>query len=120
VLKGQIGASDGVLLATPEYNYGIPGVLKNAIDWVSRPAYRSVLLGKPIAIIGASPGAVGTARAQAQLRQVLARTLSEVFPHPDFLLARARERIEGRALVDERSRSLLREMLERYVSWIKR
>jgi hypothetical protein len=54
------------------------------------------------------------------LRQVLARTLSEVFPHPDFLLARARERIEGRALVDERSRSLLREMLERYVSWIKR
>jgi len=120
VLKGQIGAADGVLIATPEYNYGIPGVLKNAIDWVSRPAYRSVLLGKPIAIIGASPGAVGTARAQAQLRQVLGRTLSEVFPHPDFLLAQARERIEGRALVDERSRSLLREMLKRYVSWIKR
>jgi len=106
-LKEQIGAADGLVLATPEYNYGIPGVLKNAIDWASRPAFRSVLAG-----------AVGTARAQAQLRQVLAGTLSEVFPHPDFLLANAHEKIQQGALVDEGSRVLLREMLERYVSWI--
>ena len=65
-LKQQIEASDGVLIATPEYNYGIPGVLKNAIDWVSRPAYASVLAQKPIGILGASPGPVGTARAQGQ------------------------------------------------------
>jgi chromate reductase len=117
-LKEQIGAADGLVLATPEYNYGIPGVLKNAIDWASRPAFRSVLAGKPVAIVGAGPGAVGTARAQAQLRQVLAGTLSEVFPHPDFLLANAHEKIQQGALVDEGSRVLLREMLERYVSWI--
>jgi len=119
-LKERIGAADGLLLATPEYNYGIPGVLKNAIDWVSRPAFKSVLRGKPVAILGASPGAVGTARAQAQLRQVLAGTLSEVFPYPDFLLAKAHERIQEGALVDASSRDLLSEMLERYVSWIKR
>jgi chromate reductase len=119
-LKEQIDAADGLVFATPEYNYGIPGVLKNAIDWVSRPAFRSVLLGKPVAILGAAPGAVGTARAQAQLRQVLAGTLSEVFPHPEFLLAKAHERIQEGTLIDEGSRVLLREMLERYVSWIER
>ena len=119
-LKEQIDAADGLVFATPEYNYGIPGVLKNAIDWVSRPAFRSVLLGKPVAILGAAPGAVGTARAQAQLRQVLAGTLSEVFPHPEFLLAKAHERIQEGTLIDEGSRVLLREMLERYVRWIER
>ena len=64
-LSEQVGDADGLLIATPEYNYGIPGVLKNAIDWLSRPAFKSVLAGKPVAIIGASPSVVGTARAQA-------------------------------------------------------
>ncbi|MET0378736.1 MAG: NADPH-dependent FMN reductase [Spongiibacteraceae bacterium] len=68
-LRDQVRAADAILFATPEYNYSIPGVLKNAIDWVSRPPEQP-FAGKPAAIMGASPGAVGTARAQYHLRQV--------------------------------------------------
>ncbi len=68
-LKGAIREADALLFATPEYNYGVPGVLKNAIDWASRPPRNSVLNGKPAAIMGATPGTSGTARAQLALRQ---------------------------------------------------
>src|SRR5690606_28963397 len=68
-LKQAIAEADALLIATPEYNHGVPGVLKNAIDWASRPPRSSVLSGKPTAIFGASPGVTGTARAQAALRQ---------------------------------------------------
>src|SRR6185436_18731184 len=78
--KQAIAAADAVLIATPEYNHCVPGVLKNAIDWASRPARASVLTGKPIAIMGASPGRGGTARAQAQLRDGLAYTNGLVMP----------------------------------------
>jgi chromate reductase len=119
-LKRQIDEADGVLIATPEYNFGIPGVLKNAIDWVSRPGFQSVLRHKPVAIIGASPGAVGTARAQGQLKQVLLATLSEVFPYPEVLVGRAQERFRDGHLEDEQTREVLRKMLEAYVAWIQR
>jgi chromate reductase len=119
-LKREIEAADGLVIATPEYNYGIPGVLKNVIDWASRPAYKSVLVGKPMAVLGASPGAVGTARAQTQVRQALYATLAEVFPHPEVLVARARERIENGQLVDEATRRIVIEMLDRYVRWLTR
>jgi chromate reductase, NAD(P)H dehydrogenase (quinone) len=119
-LKRHIAEADGLLIATPEYNYGIPGVLKNAIDWASRPGFQSVLAGKPVAIVGAAPGVVGTARAQAQLKQVLLGTLSEVFPHPEVLVGRAHERIKDGRLEDEATREVVREMLERYVAWIRR
>jgi len=119
-LKRQIGSADGVLIATPEYNFGIPGVLKNAIDWASRPGFQSVLRHKPVAIIGASLGVVGTARAQGQLKQVLLATLSEVFPYPEVLVGRGQERIRNGRLEDEQTRELLREMLEAYVAWIER
>lgn len=88
-LKAKIEASDGLLIATPEYNYSIPGLLKNALDWASRPAYQSVLKDKPVAIMSASIGAVGGARCQVHLRDVLAGTLSRVFAAPDFLLPAA-------------------------------
>src|SRR5690606_23086457 len=91
-LRAQIGGADAVLIATPEYNYSIPGVLKNAIDWTSRPSYRSVWAGKPVGILGASPGAVGTARAQGHLRQVLAGMTAQVSPHPEFALGQAASR----------------------------
>ena len=119
-LKRQIDQADGLLLATPEYNYGIPGVLKNAIDWASRPGFKSVLAGKPVAILGAAPGMVGTARAQAQLKQVLLATLSEVFPYPEVLVSRAHERFNEGRLQDEDTRKIVRELLERYVAWIER
>jgi len=70
-LKTAIAAADGVLYVSPEYNYGVPGVLKNAIDWASRPGYSSVLAQKPSAIKGARESIVGTARGQGQLKQVL-------------------------------------------------
>jgi len=119
-LKARIETADGLLIATPEYNYSVPGVLKNAIDWISRPAFKSVLVGKPVAIIGASPGSVGTARAQAELRNVLYGTLAEVFPHPEVLVGQARERFTDGRLADEATRKLLEQMLERYVAWLKR
>lgn len=119
-LKARVETADGLLIATPEYNYSVPGVLKNAIDWISRPAFESVLVGKPVAIIGAAPGAVGTARAQAELRNVLYGTLAEVFPHPEVLVGRARQRFADGRLTDATTRKLLGEMLERYVAWLKR
>jgi chromate reductase len=86
-LKEAIASAEGVLIATPEYNYGIPGVLKNALDWASRPAYRSVFTGKPVAIMGASPSQVGTARAQGQLKQVLLGMACLVYPSPELTVA---------------------------------
>lgn len=120
-LKSQIAASDGLLIATPEYNYGIPGVLKNAIDWVSRPAYKSVLAQKPVAILGASPGAVGTARAQGQLKQVLLGTASEVFPFPEVTLGQAGDKLaEDGAVTDERTLQQLTRFIEGYTDWLRR
>jgi len=119
-LKRQIDEADGLLLATPEYNYGVSGVLKNAIDWASRPAYRSVLAGKPVAIIGAAAGGTGTARAQGQLKQVLLGTLSEVFPYPEVLVGTAHQRFDDGTLSDDDTRSALEKMLERYAEWIRR
>lgn len=119
--KERVAAAHGLILATPEYNYGIPGVLKNALDWASRPAYRSVLAHKPVAIVGASGSSVGTARAQGQLKQVLLGTLSEVFPHPEVLVGSASQRFdsEGR-LVDEGTRNVLGAFLEAYAAWLRR
>src|SRR5690606_8909776 len=120
-LKDQVSAADGLLIATPEYNYGIPGGLKNAIDWVSRPAFRSPLAHKPVAIMGATISAAGTARAQGQLKQVLLGTLSEVFPHPEVLVAHAQTRFDAeRRLTDQATRDALATMLERYAAWLRR
>lgn len=120
-LKSQIAASDGLLIATPEYNYGIPGVLKNAIDWVSRPAYKSVLARKPVAILGASPGAVGTARAQGQLKQVLLGTASELFSFPEVTLGQANEKLsEDGSVTDERTAQQLKRFIESYTDWLRR
>ncbi len=119
-LKRDIEVADGLIIATPEYNYGVPGVLKNALDWVSRPAFKSVLVGKQVAIVGAAPGIVGTARAQAELRNTLFGTLAEVFPYPEILVGQARQRLAEGQFSDEGTRKIIAEMLERYVTWIKR
>ena len=115
-LKADIEAADGLIIATPEYNYGIPGVLKNAIDWVSRPAYKSVLVGKPVAIVGAAPGIVGTARAQPELRNVLFGTLAEVFPHHAILVGQAKQRLQDGKIVDPPTRDLLTTFLQAFLS----
>jgi chromate reductase, NAD(P)H dehydrogenase (quinone) len=120
-LRDAVRRSDGLLIATPEYNHGMPGVLKNAVDWLSRPARQSVLDAKPAAMMGASPGMTGTARAQEQLRQVLAATNTLLMPQPEVLVARAAEKFDpsGR-LTDEPTRAFLAKFLERFVEWIGR
>lgn len=81
--------SVGVLIVTPEYNYGIPGGLKNALDWLSRPAYESVFVRRPVAVISASPGPTGGVRAQGALKVVLGGMLASVFAYPELALAGA-------------------------------
>lgn len=86
-LREKVKAADGLLVSTPEYNQSMSGVLKNAIDWLSRPGPEEVLIGKPIAIMGASGGRWGTRLAQANLRQVLTATESLVMPQPAIFVA---------------------------------
>ncbi len=116
----SIASSDGLLFATPEYNHSIPGVLKNAIDWASRPAYKSAMAGKPSGILSASISMVGGARVQAHMKQVLASTLCPVYPAPDFLLPAAREKCsrDGR-LTDSDLRSLLERYVLGFTAWIQ-
>lgn len=88
-LKDVIRLADALLIATPEYNNGMPGVLKNAIDWASRPAAASVLRDKPVAVMGVSPGAGAAARAQQQVRDALVYTGGCVLPEPELLVGAA-------------------------------
>jgi chromate reductase, NAD(P)H dehydrogenase (quinone) len=120
-LKAAIREADALLIATPEYNYGVPGVLKNAIDWASRPPDKTPLRGKPAAIMGASPGPHGTVRAQLQLRQTFVFTQTPALLAPEVLVARAHEKFdqEGR-LTDEATRGYVRKLLESLRDWTRR
>ena len=115
----QVQAASALLIATPEYNYSIPGVLKNAIDWVSRPAYQSPLAHKPTGILGASMSPVGSARAQSHLRQVLSGTVTPVFPYPDFLTGAAHTKFDAEGtLTDEATREHLAKYVSAFLKWI--
>jgi chromate reductase len=120
-LRDAVGGADGLLLATPEYNHGVPGVLKNAIDWLSQPVRASVLNGKPTAIIGASTGPAGTARGQSQLRQSFVLTNTPVMLQPEILVGRAQDRFDpdGR-LRDEDVQRVLAGFLTQFEMWILR
>lgn len=120
-LRAAVIAADAILIATPEYNHGVPGVLKNTIDWLSRPPRASALNGKPCGIIGASPGMTGTARAQSQLRQALVFTNTPAMPQPEVLVARAHTKFDGDGrLTDEATRQHLALFLAELVKWIER
>jgi chromate reductase, NAD(P)H dehydrogenase (quinone) len=110
--KEAIRAVDALLIATPEYNRGVPGILKNAIDWASRPPLASPLTNKPIALMGASTGRGGTARAQEQLRSALEYSRARVLEQPEVLVPEAYMSCdaEGR-LTDEATRKALAELL---------
>ncbi|MFF8810934.1 NADPH-dependent FMN reductase [Streptomyces pactum] len=110
--KRAIADADALLIATPEYQQGIPGVLKNALDWASRPPRSSALQDKPVAIMGATPGMTATARAQVQLRQALAYNSSYTVLQPEVLVGRAHERFdEDGRLTDETAGKLIRQLL---------
>lgn len=117
-LRRRIAAADGLLIATPEYNQSIPGVLKNAIDWASRGA-DEVLAGKPVAVIGATPGRWGTRLAQAALRQTLAATEAVLLPRPMLFIADAASKFDrdGR-LLDVATRDGLGAVLAAFARWI--
>ena len=119
--KDAIRAADAVLMVTPEYNHGVPGVMKNAIDWASRPPQGSVLDRKPVGIVGASPGITGSARGQSQLRQAFEFTNSYAMPQPELLVFRAHEKFdaEGR-LVDNPTRERLAAYLAAFADWVRR
>ena len=120
-LKRRIRAADALLFVTPEYNYSIPGVLKNAIDWASRPYGDNAWSGKPAAIMGASIGGIGTARAQYHLRQVFVFLNVHPINEPEVMIGRAAEKFDAEgALTDGRTREAIRELLQNLVGWAER
>jgi chromate reductase, NAD(P)H dehydrogenase (quinone) len=119
-LKRQVAEADAVLVATPEYNYSIPGVLKNAIDWVSRPPKTCGIRKKPVGIIGASSGESGTIRSQLALRQVFVYLDAYAMVQPEFRLPRAAEKCdETGLLVDGEQRERLRAYIVALVDWAR-
>jgi chromate reductase len=116
--KAKIRAADAVLIATPEYNYSMPGVLKNALDTASRPYGDNALDGKPVAIMGASPGMLGTARAQYHLRQSCVFLNMYPLNRPEVMVPFAQDKIDKEGKVtDQKTREKLRELLESLVAW---
>jgi chromate reductase len=119
--KAVLQQADGLLIATPEYNDGIPGVLGNALDWASRLPGRAPLAGKPVAVMGASPSQIGTARAQHHLRQILSHVHARTLPPPELLVAQAHLRFNAELrLGDDATRKVLASLLERFRRWIER
>lgn len=116
-LKEALGRSDAVLFVTPEYNYSIPGILKNSIDWASRPYGQSAWAGKTAAIMGASVGALGTARAQYHLRQVLVFLNMQAVLQPEVMIATAGQRFDDQGnLADDKTRQLIGQLLQSLVT----
>lgn len=119
-LREAIAGADALLFVSPEYNYGIPGVLKNAFDWASRGGESSPLWDRPVAIMGVSAAASGTRRMQSQLRQVCVFTRSPVMPAPEVLVTNARERFDGELrLTDETTTRLVKELLGNLLAWTR-
>ena len=119
--KAAIAAADGLVIATPEYNYSLPGVLKNAIDWASRPPPSSPLRGCPVGIVSAASGISGGMRAQYHLRQILVYTDSPVMPQPEVIIPKSHERFDADGtLLDDSTRELLRRFGAAITTWVTR
>jgi chromate reductase len=119
--KNKIRAADAILIATPEYNYSVPGVLKNALDWASRPPGDNALDGKPVALMGASTGMMGTARAQYHLRQTF--VILNVCPlnRPEVLVPFAQDKFDATGrLTDQKTRDKIKELLQSLVTWTRK
>jgi chromate reductase len=118
--REKIRAADALLIASPEYNASIPGVLKNALDWASRPPHQP-LDGKPIAIFGVSPGATGTIRGQQHLRQTLANVNGLVLVQPVVAIGNAAQRFDAEGnLTDDATRNFVATMLVNLADWTRR
>lgn len=111
--------ADGLLLATPEYNQSVPGVMKNVVDWLSRPDDAGALVDKPVAIVGATTGPWGTRYAQKELRHALTATGAIVMPQPMFFLPRAEDALDtSGSLIDPEAARRLALLLRSFRRWI--
>ena len=117
-LKEAIRQADGVVICSPEYNYGVSGVLKNALDWASRPGFNSPLKGKPVLIMTSSPGVLGGVRAQAQLRDTLSATLSRVINCPQIVIPGVNLKIQEGRFVDEPTLEFMRVAVDELIAEI--
>lgn len=120
-LKKKIEEADAILFATPEYNHSIPGVLKNAIDWASRPYGDNSWNGKPAAIMGASMGITGTARAQSNLRQIFVFLNIHPVNRPEIMVGLAQKKFDAHGrLIDEKTKELVKNLLIALADWTKK
>ncbi len=118
-LREQVRGADALVIATPEYNYSIPGVLKNAIDWISRPPAQP-FDGKPIALLGATPGGLGTARSQYHLRQVFIGLNGRLLNRPEVFISGAPDKFDDQGrLSDAGTVANLGKMLEALAGWAR-
>jgi chromate reductase len=118
--KAKIRSADALLIVTPEYNYSIPGVLKNAIDWASRPHGDNSFDDKAVAFMGASMGMIGTARAQYHLRQSSVFLNMHPLNRPEVMVPFAQDRITDGKVTDQKTRDLIKQLLEGLVTWATR
>ncbi len=119
--KQKIREADAILFSTPEYNYSIPGVLKNAIDWASRPYGDNAWTGKPVAVMGASVGVLGSARAQYHLRQVFVFLNVHALNQPEVMIANASQKFDAQGnLTDEKTKEMITRLLAGLVDWAQR
>ncbi|NYE09640.1 chromate reductase [Bacillus niacini] len=118
--KSAIQDVDGIIIVSPEYNSGIPGVLKNALDWASRPRESAVLSRKPVGLIGATPGGLGTAFAQLQIKQVLEAMQVHVLPFQKALISQVHKKIDSdqKVLTDEQTKRYLQQYLHQFIHWV--
>jgi len=113
--KAEIAGADGLVVVSPEYNYGIPGVLKNAIDWASRPGYESVFVGKPAFVATTAGGVMGGVRAQGQLKYVLSVMLANVYPMREVIVPNANKKVEDGVFTDETNLSFAEGQLRKFI-----
>lgn len=116
--KDVVDAADGVIFVTPEYNRGTSGVLKNAIDWISRPYGKSSFVGKPAGIVGASISPLGTAVAQSDLRQIAAHLDMKLIGQPEVYLANAFEHFDEQGNADEATQARAKKYIDTFLAWI--
>lgn len=115
-LRAAIAASDALVIVTPEYNHGIPGLLKNALDWASRPFGESALIGKPVLVMSVSPAFTGGVRAQAQLNETLLAVQAHIVAGPQIVIGNAAEKIRDGLLIEEASLRFVLAAVERLIA----
>ena len=118
--RSLVERSDGVVIVTPEFNHGIPGVLKNTLDWMSRPAFASCFQGKPVIFCTISPGALGGVRTQYQLRETLSSMLCEVVPMPEIVIPHVNKKFENGVFADQPTLDFISSSIGRLIDAINR